>query len=165
MNFGRNRDKQQQDLRRGSFVDGPAPAGAEGRLASTILSTQGETSLFELARRGKKDEVLVLLKNEGKEALLMRDKEDQTILHVIAFHGQYDILKELLSNRNYRSALDLNARDKNSWTPLHCAASTGHVRISELLLKEGADPTITTQDGANVLHYITKGWDDNISPR
>ena len=34
----------------------------------------------------------------------------------------------------------MKLRDKNGWTPLHCAASQQHLDICDLLLKKGASP-------------------------
>ena len=39
------------------------------------------------------------------------------------------------------AGLDAGARDRwNGYTPLHCAAASGHVACAEALLAHGADP-------------------------
>ena len=39
---------------------------------------------------------------------------------------------------------DVNARDEDSWTPLHAAAAVGNASIIKLLLQNNADPFATT---------------------
>ena len=34
----------------------------------------------------------------------------------------------------------VNMRMTNGWTPLHCAAETGHKKITQLLLDNGSNP-------------------------
>lgn len=55
---------------------------------------------------------------------------------------------------------DINYRDKNNWTPLHCCASVGQLEICEALLKKD---TITVtgifalnNDGNGALHYLVR---------
>jgi hypothetical protein len=40
----------------------------------------------------------------------------------------------------------------------------GHMKIVDILIKEGAEVTATTKDGNNVLHYVAKlDWNETIS--
>ena len=40
----------------------------------------------------------------------------------------------------------------------------GHMKIVDLLIKEGAETTCVTKDGNNVLHYVAKlEWNETIS--
>lgn len=62
---------------------------------------------------------------------------------------------------------------------MHCAArylltlvltsqlcSNGHIRICELLLKEGASSVAASTDGTTPLHYLARmPWDPVVSPR
>jgi len=45
-----------------------------------------------------------------------------------------------------------NVRDEYGNTPLHEAASRGHVKVVKLLLERGADPNIQNKDGDTPLH-------------
>ncbi len=48
---------------------------------------------------------------------------------------------------------DVNAKDEDSWTPLHFAAASGHKEIAELLIDKGADVNAKEVDGETSLHY------------
>lgn len=65
------------------------------------------------------------------------DRFNQNMLHIACFEGQIETVSFLLSK--YKDS-DLKLRDKNGWTPLHCAASQQHVEICEMLLRRGASP-------------------------
>jgi ankyrin repeat protein len=41
----------------------------------------------------------------------------------------------------------VNARDNHGWTPLHLAASFGHVEFMRLLLDHGANPHARDDEG------------------
>lgn len=43
---------------------------------------------------------------------------------------------------------DINAPDKNGWTPLHCAARAGCFDVVKLLVESGASPKSETNLGA-----------------
>ena len=51
---------------------------------------------------------------------------------------------------------DINYRDKNNWTPLHCCASVGQLEICEALLKKD---TITVTGGVDTV----VGGNDNTA--
>lgn len=76
------------------------------------------------------------LKN-SKDALYEVDRFSQNMLHLACFEGELDTVAYLLSK--YKDS-DLRLRDKNGWTPLHCAASQGYIDICDMLLRRGASP-------------------------
>ena len=49
-------------------------------------------------------------------------------------------------------AVDVNARDRRRWTPLHFAARTKNPALIKLLLEAGADVNATDDEGITPLH-------------
>ena len=108
----------------------------------------------------KKNNEAYLQKHLRPEHTTFVDQHEQTLLHVAAYEGFVNICWLLLQR-----GFNPNARDKNNWTPLHCAASGGasrqdsdysHLVILELLLRKGADPNATTSSQATALHYLVR---------
>uniref|UniRef100_UPI00387FB281 Transcription factor ETV6,DARPin n=1 Tax=synthetic construct TaxID=32630 RepID=UPI00387FB281 len=61
--------------------------------------------------------------------------------------GQDDEVRILMAN-----GADVNATDNDGYTPLHLAASNGHLEIVEVLLKNGADVNASDLTGITPLH-------------
>lgn len=57
-------------------------------------------------------------------------------------HGHYQMVEILLGQ-----GAEINAADKNGWTPLHCAAKAGHLDVVRLLCESGASPKNETNYG------------------
>ncbi|KAL7307173.1 hypothetical protein TKK_0000897 [Trichogramma kaykai] len=51
-------------------------------------------------------------------------------------------------------SLDIDARDKLGWTPLHLAAYYSQGKQVQSLLRRGADPNLACNDGSMALHVI-----------
>jgi ankyrin repeat protein len=56
--------------------------------------------------------------------------KDPMLLHNACFDSNLELVNKLIEE-----AYDINYRDKNNWTPLHCCASTGQLDICETLLR------------------------------
>jgi ankyrin repeat protein len=68
------------------------------------------------------------------------DDEGKTLLHRAALQGRVNVA-QLLLNRGAK--IDERSRDGNSVTPLHLAASGGHLEMVKQLLRSGADVKLT----------------------
>jgi len=82
----------------------------------------------------------------------------RTALHVAAAKGDVGIVLQLLMDEV--SCIDINQLDCQGWTALHCACEAGHIEVCDLLLQNGADPSIPTNEGNIALHYIV----DRVRP-
>ena len=71
------------------------------------------------------------------------------------------------------SGAQVNQRDRQGMTPLYYAAASGWARLTTLLLKHGADPTLRTDNGDRPLDAVTRqiaagpgrhqcGWQDTL---
>ena len=72
-----------------------------------------------------------------------------TDLHRAAARGDLREVKRILS----RTKMDLNAKDKNGWQPLHEAAAAGHIDVVMHLVENGADLESVTKSGGTALWW------------
>jgi ankyrin repeat protein len=117
-----------------------------------------------------------------------KDKDLDTALHWAAFLGRLEVTQVLLehganpkvesgersghetplhsmSEGRYNSqehGVDIHARGKYDDTPLHCAALSGRLEITQLLLNHGANPNIENEQQATPLHLVARGEYDSL---
>jgi len=60
------------------------------------------------------------------------------------------------------NGVDVNIKDKNCFSPLHCAAQQGHVEIAELLIAKGANPNAIDMMGETPLHAAVLGGHKDV---
>jgi ankyrin repeat protein len=75
----------------------------------------------------------------SRQLITIRDKRENTILHLLAESGEAALMEPLLSKVNNVSP---DPRNRSGQTPLSCAAKNGHKAAVELLLnvKNGVHP-------------------------
>lgn len=114
------------------------------------LSPGGESGLL-LAVKEPSIKVAEVLINWPKTDVELRNKQDESPLMMAAFKGLLDISQKLIA----RDA-DVN---KTGWTPLHYAATRGHLEIITLLLDNHAYIDAESPNGSTPLmmaaHYGT----------
>lgn len=98
-------------------------------------------------------------RNEGLKALLsagadprLFDGQKRTPLHHAAENNWPELMRTLTASTH--TQISLNARDNANNTPLHRAASMGHIEPVRILLKQGADPDDTNKYGETALHRL-----------
>lgn len=118
-----------------------------------VPESGAETNIHRLARKGVKAEFIKCVKKEGKEVLSAKDGDyEQTPLHISAEEGKEEIVYLLVD----KYKVDINAVDKNGWTPLHSAAKHAHINIMEFLINHGAFVRALTNEGSSPLHYFVR---------
>lgn len=80
-----------------------------------------------------------------------RDEAQRSALHRACEAGDFAAVKALIEQQ-----ASVQVFDKNSWTPLHCAAAAKSADIINFLLDCGADPLPATNTDATVLHYASR---------
>lgn len=114
------------------------------------LNPAGETGLL-LAVKEPSIKAAEALINWPKTDVELRNKQDESPLMMAAFKGLLDISQKLIA----RDA-DVN---KTGWTPLHYAATNGHLEIITLLLDSHAYIDAESPNGSTPLmmaaHYGT----------
>ncbi|GAB9473706.1 hypothetical protein Gpo141_00010854 [Globisporangium polare] len=84
--------------------------------------------------------------NDDEEALVrVFNPKHTTALHVAAFYGRVDIVRQLVCEGE-----DVEARDQDGATPVWLAALMGHLDVVECLAEHGANLNAVAKSGASV---------------
>ena len=94
--------------------------------------------------------------NSGKECQPAENK-DWNLLHSAAEGGDVSIIEMILSLE-----FDVNSKDSLGTTPLLVAAAAGKEQAVDFLLSKGADPSLRTLIGRNLLHAAVEGGNVSI---
>lgn len=81
-----------------------------------------------------------------------RNGEGDTLLHLAAFRGSEDDVRELVA-----LGAVINARGDHGMTALHYAAISGHTDVAECLLSLGADRSLPDDFGQSAAKVATLG--------
>ncbi|KAL8722852.1 MAG: hypothetical protein Q9225_000739 [Loekoesia sp. 1 TL-2023] len=73
-------------------------------------------------------------------------------IHLAAFFGLDQVVVRLLKAQNF-----VDCRDSSGTTPLMWAATGGHTQVVQILLHEGADPSLSCQRSTTALHRAIDG--------
>ncbi|KAF8002675.1 hypothetical protein HF325_003640 [Metschnikowia pulcherrima] len=68
---------------------------------------------------------------------------------VAAADNQVEIVEEYLTSNEFSA----NAKDPNGYTPIHAAASYGHLDLLKMLVSNGGDINIQDNEGDTPLHH------------
>ncbi|XP_069738981.1 protein phosphatase 1 regulatory subunit 16A [Phaenicophaeus curvirostris] len=96
--------------------------------------------LLEAAARQDAEEVREFLKSGISPDL--SNEDGLTALHQCCIDDAGEVVSALLE-----AGADVNARDTELWTPLHAAATCGHLGLVRLLIQRGADLLAVNSDG------------------
>lgn len=84
-----------------------------------------------------------------------KDSDSWIALHWAARKGYLEIAQILLA-----AGSDVNAKDRDGWTPLHVVAMTEGLveadKIAEILLQAGADVNLETNNKMTALDYAER---------
>jgi len=85
------------------------------------------------------------------------DEQGQTDLHRAVKDNDIALVRELISDDR-----NVNAQDKDDWTPLHIATHENHIEVAILLLQHPKiDVTLKTKDSTTPLFYALRSNNDN----
>ena len=129
-----------------SFVDAVIEFGKDSALLEHLLAEKDENSntAFHLVTQGKHNEKSLLLKfvknnREPVRFLAMRNIFGWTPFSCAVVTGDLGVVKEMLKDLLHsETRMLVNQPDYSNTSPLHLAATYGHVDIFNLLLENGA---------------------------
>jgi ankyrin len=94
-------------------------------------------------------EMITFLVSQGANpSLPLSSSSKRTLLHM-ALDMQHKELFKFLIDQEY---IDLNAREKNQWTPLNTALGTKNVKAAQRLIERGADVNIPNDKQVYPIH-------------
>ena len=96
-----------------------------------VTDEAGYPVLHEAVIHGNEEMYNLLVENGGGEN--KRDKENRTVLHVVAEYNRDDLVWRLTSEEN----TEMTAQDNNGLTPLHQAVMSDSTAVAEVLLQKG----------------------------
>uniref|UniRef100_A0ABD2WCR0 Uncharacterized protein n=1 Tax=Trichogramma kaykai TaxID=54128 RepID=A0ABD2WCR0_9HYME len=114
----------------------------------------GKTPLHLALHYGNMKSIEFLLRN-GADPNLANDV-GFTPLHIICLRKCDDDLMEIFFKviKDMQQTVEVDARVEEGWTPLYLALLYGHKKVTESLLRNGADPNLANQKGLTSLHII-----------
>jgi uncharacterized protein len=119
-------------------------ADAKGSNALMFAALHGELAVVEF------------LVSRGAEV----NRQGWTALHYAAANGHLDVVRYLIEQHAY-----IDAESPNRTTPLMMAARQGQPTMVQLLVEEGADPTIRNDSGLTAADYARAAGDVRLSRR
>ena len=115
----------------------------------------GWTPLHSASNNGRHEIVQALLRRGAKVNL--ESYLGETPLHLVR-QGKYSTEDGVRAAQLLMDAgLDVNARDKRSWTPLHAASYYGRFKIGQVLLDRSALTMAGDDQGMTPLHHVSQG--------
>jgi ankyrin repeat protein len=116
------------------------------------INNKGEAPLHIVADRGKGDKsnhffIIQSLLKAGADSNL-KNSNGKTPLHLICLHSKYeqDVLVKM-ADLLLLSSADVNVKDNDGNTPLHLAVGAENTELVQLLINNGANPTMTNNSG------------------
>ena len=118
-----------------------AVAGGHNEIIELLIARDADVNAKSSFGMTPLDVAISLLQTKTADLLRKHGGKHSTI-NTAATAGDAEAVKEFLA-----TGTEVNAKDEDSWTPLHYAAGGGQKEIAELLIAEGANTNVKDKLG------------------
>ena len=127
-----------------------------------IESPNDIEQFFKALNEENENEYINYLKNPSIKFWTFLDENGLTPLHQSISLNLYDLSKEMIiiakNNLSQEEFISfINSGTNKGQTPLHYASFVGNIKLIKLLIQNGADISIKTNNNFNVLHLAVMG--------
>ncbi|CAB0035308.1 unnamed protein product [Trichogramma brassicae] len=135
------------------------------QLQVNAVDSIGRTPLHNALADGRNKQIVRFLLREGAD-LNSSDAEGFTPLHIICQKEDDDGFMKLFFNfiDSQEKTVQVDTQDELGNTPLHLtlqfARSDVKKRVTEILLRRGANPNLANKKGLTLLHIVCQGYND-----
>lgn len=119
-----------------------------------MARSETNKSIYDACRQENSQRVHEYLTKGG--CVTEKDDHHMTMLHHLAFAGNTELIK-LLFSVSASQNVDVDAQDRDGWTPLHYACDRGHTSSASVLLDEGASASSRDGSKRTPLHLAALG--------
>uniref|UniRef100_A0ABD2X9G8 Uncharacterized protein n=1 Tax=Trichogramma kaykai TaxID=54128 RepID=A0ABD2X9G8_9HYME len=127
-----------------------------------VPDKEGNTPLhLAISHRSTRTSEILLVNGANPN---LANKDGCTALHLISNTRPYEAMRlffQIIDKT--QETVQIDARDNKGWTPLHMALHSGSKRKFQMLLRRGADPNVTNQDGQTALHFLAGRIHDDFT--
>jgi len=122
----------------------------------TAVDKEGFNLLY-YATIGNNIDTFDYLYEKKPQLLNFKSHSGKNLLHISAIYSCSEIMERILC----AGVLDINQKDNEGYTPLHDAVLLSEHNLTKMLIQNGADPTIRTEEGMNALELCIE-YDNNL---
>ena len=125
------------------------------------MTSYGQTAIMAAAVNGHLEIVQYLAEQKGVK-LDLKDKNDQTIIHLAAKNNNPEVIEEILKLDTTPDDFMVNENDQLDNTPLHLACAAGYLQTCKVLIDHGAEIDNKNEDEQTPFHMAAEAGHSDV---